>query len=114
MDSPASSVLSGALSLQQMRAPDPAARVRPGSLPAGGDLDRVAADFEKMVLGEMLSLAMAETDVSDSLFGGGSGERMMRPFLIEEYARSFATQGGIGVADAVRRELLKLQEQQGR
>ena len=108
MDAPASPLLSGALSLQQLRPAD-GGLSRIGALPPS-DIERVAHDFEKMALTEMLSLAMSETDVSDTLFGGGPGERMMRPFLIEQYASSFAASGGIGIASSVRAELLRMQE----
>lgn len=108
MDTAASPLLSGALSVQQLRPAD-GGLSRVGRLPPS-EVDRVAMDFEKMALTEMLSLAMAETDVSDSLFGGGPGERMMRPFLIEQYASSFAASGGIGIASSVRAELLRMQE----
>lgn len=111
MDAPASAFLSGALTAQQLRSPDPTARSRPGSFPPA-EVERVAQDFERMALSEMLSLAMTGTDVSDSLFGGGAGERMMQPFLVEEYARAFARQGGVGISDQVRRELIRMQELQ--
>ena len=43
-------------------------------------------------------------------FGGGNGERIWRSFLIEEYGDLIAKTGGIGIADAVERQLLRAQE----
>jgi hypothetical protein len=46
----------------------------------------------------------------DALFGGGEGESVFRSFLLDEYGKMVAKTQGIGVADAVQRELLHLQE----
>ena len=84
------------------------ARVR--SLKSNDEMDRTAREFERMALAQMLSLMETDTDMSDSMFGGGAAERAFKPFLTEEYARGFSEQGGIGIAQAVKREMLKLQE----
>jgi Rod binding domain-containing protein len=68
-----------------------------------------AAEFEAMVIGELIKPMFDSLD-ADVLGGGGAGERMFRPMLVERYAEGLAARGGIGLADAVSRELLKLQE----
>jgi peptidoglycan hydrolase FlgJ len=74
------------------------------------DIDKTAKEFERMALAQMLSMMETATDMSDSMFGGGAAERAFKPMLTEEYARGFAQNGGIGLGDAVRREMLRMQE----
>ena len=74
------------------------------------EVDKTARDFERMALSQMLAMMETETDMSDSMFGGGAAERAFKPFLTEEYARGFSDRGGIGIATAVKREMLRLQE----
>ena len=74
------------------------------------EVDKIAKEFERMALAQMLALMETETDMSDTMFGGGAGERAFKPFLTEEYAKAFSERGGIGIATAVKREILKIQE----
>jgi peptidoglycan hydrolase FlgJ len=43
-------------------------------------------------------------------FGGGHAEEMWRSLQVDEYGKMIARTGGIGVADAVFKEMLKIQE----
>jgi Rod binding domain-containing protein len=43
-------------------------------------------------------------------FGGGNSEAMWRSMQIEEYGKAITKAGGIGIADSVYREIIKLQE----
>lgn len=70
-----------------------------------------AEEFEAVFLSEMLAPVFEQLE-SDGLFGGGSGERMYRSMLVQEYGRAMARNGGVGIADAVQREILRLQEAQ--
>jgi Rod binding domain-containing protein len=72
---------------------------------------KAAQDFEAMALGEMLKPMFATVDTSKGRFGGGPGEAMWQPMLVEEMAKSIAKSGGIGLADSVMKELLRMQEQ---
>jgi peptidoglycan hydrolase FlgJ len=74
------------------------------------EIEKTAKDFERMALSQMLAMMETEVDMSDSMFGGGAGERAFKPFLSEEYARGFAEHGGIGLAQAVKSEMIRLQE----
>lgn len=47
---------------------------------------------------------------TDAPFGGGSAEKTYRSLLSQEYAGNIARSGGVGIADAVYREILKTQE----
>ena len=69
-----------------------------------------AQDFEAMALGEMLQPMFKTVDTSKGLFGGGQGEATWKPMMVEEMAKTIAKNGGIGIADSVMKELLRLQE----
>jgi Rod binding domain-containing protein len=47
---------------------------------------------------------------TDGLGGGGMGEEIFRPMLVERYADAISRSGGVGVADSIVRELMRLQE----
>ena len=46
---------------------------------------------------------------TDGPFGGGAGEEMFRSMMTEAMGKQVAKAGGIGLADTVQREILKLQ-----
>ncbi len=69
----------------------------------------VAEEFEAFFISTMLETMSSGIEV-DPAFGGGHGEQVFRSMLNDEYARTFARAGGIGVADAVHREMMRLQE----
>jgi hypothetical protein len=63
-----------------------------------GDADaarRAAEDFEAF---------------SDAFFGGGMAEGPLRSLLFQEYGKAVAARGGLGIADMVQKEILRLQE----
>jgi hypothetical protein len=43
-------------------------------------------------------------------FGGGFGEDVWRSQQVQEYGKAIAQNGGVGIADAVVRELIQAQE----
>ncbi len=70
---------------------------------------KAAQDFESVFISQMLG-QMYEGISTDGPFGGGEGEAMFRSLMLDEYGKQIAAQGGIGIADAVTKELLKHQE----
>jgi len=70
---------------------------------------KIAEDFEAVFLSQMLQ-PMFENLGAEEPFGGGSAEDMWRSMQVEEYGKAITKAGGIGVADAVYREIIKLQE----
>ncbi|MBZ0325199.1 MAG: rod-binding protein [Alphaproteobacteria bacterium] len=70
---------------------------------------RTAEEFEAVFLAQMLEYMVAGLDTAGP-FGGGHGEEVFRSLLTQEYGRSMARAGGVGFADAVQREILRLQE----
>lgn len=69
---------------------------------------RIAEEFEAMFLSQMLA-PMFEALETDGLTGGGEAEKAFRPMLVEEYAKQMSAQGGIGLADQVYTEILRMQ-----
>lgn len=72
---------------------------------------RAAEEFEAMFLSEMLAPMFENLD-TEGLGGGGMGEQMFRPMLVERYAQAIAHSGGVGLADSIVRELNRLQASQ--
>jgi len=68
-----------------------------------------AQEFEAVFLSQMLK-PMFESVKIDPPFGGGMGEDMWRSMQVDEYGEAIARAGGIGIADAVFREMIKQQE----
>lgn len=85
-----------------------------GTAGSGKPIDMVAAkkaaqSFEAVFLSQMFG-HMFEGVGKNTLFGGGAGEEMFRPMLLDEYGKLVAKKGGIGIADAVMRTLISQQE----
>lgn len=70
---------------------------------------QTAREFEASFLSQMLKPMFANLGAEEP-FGGGMGEDMWRSLQVDEYGKAIAQNGGIGLADNVFREMLKLQE----
>ena len=70
---------------------------------------RAAEEFESFFVARMLE-HMFDGVSTEAPFGGGNGERIWRSFLIDKYGDLIAKTGGLGIADAVERQLLRAQE----
>jgi peptidoglycan hydrolase FlgJ len=68
-----------------------------------------AVNFEAQFLNSMFSQMLTGID-GDGPFGGGPAVGVWRSFLTDQYAKSFAKAGGIGIADKVYHALLAQQE----
>ena len=68
-----------------------------------------AVDFEAMFLSTMFSHMFTSTD-GEGPFGGSQATGVWRSFLTQEYAKSAAQAGGIGLAKHVYSSLLAQQE----
>lgn len=72
---------------------------------------RETADaFEASFLSQMLK-PMFDSLKTDGPFGGGEGEQAWRSFLVDAMAAQTVKAGGIGLADQVVSQMLKMQEQ---
>jgi Rod binding domain-containing protein len=101
------------------KAPALPSTLGPGAAGPAADLARAktpqakargaAQDFEAVFLNSMFSEMF--TDVKgDGPMGGSGASGVWRSFMIDEYSKSFARAGGIGIADQVYGSLLAHQE----
>lgn len=68
-----------------------------------------ADEFEAIFLSQFLK-QMSSGLKTDGEFNGGHSESLYRDLLNEQMANSISRNGGLGLSDAVYREILKTQE----
>lgn len=68
-----------------------------------------AKDFEAMFLNTMFQQMFTGID-GEGPFGGSGATAVWRSMLTDQYARTFAKAGGIGIAPDIYRSLIGLQE----
>lgn len=76
---------------------------------SAGAAHKAAQDFESFFLSQTFE-TMFQGVGDDDLFGGGEGEKIYRSLLLQQYSKVAAKSGGVGIADAVQREILRSQE----
>ena len=93
--------------LDMLKANAPAA----GNISAASKAKAKAAsqDFEAVFLNSMFQQMFTGME-GEGPMGGKGASGVWRSFLTDEYSKSFAKAGGIGIADQVYRSLLKQQE----
>jgi Rod binding domain-containing protein len=79
-----------------------------------GQLDMVKAretarKFETFFLSQALQPMFEGTEVEEP-FGGGHAEAMWKSMQVDEYAKALSKRGGIGIADKVLEQLVRMQE----
>lgn len=87
---------------------------RAGAAVRAGGLDEAAAraaaeEFEAHFLATFAE-SMFSNVKTDGPFGGGQGEAAFRSLLSQEYGKDMAANGGVGIADSVFAEILRIQE----
>ena len=88
--------------------------LRPTSGPAAGVAQSkaqaadIAQQFEATFLSTMMA-TMFQGTKPEAPFNGGAGEDAFGSFLTDAIGRTLAKAGGLGLADGLSRELLKLQ-----
>jgi len=95
--------------LNAMRGPVP---TMPGKGADLATIKKTAQQFEGTFITQFMS-EMFSGISTDGPTGGGQGEEMFRSLMLDEYGKQFAAQGGFGLANAVQREMLKMQEVTG-
>ena len=75
-------------------------------------IHETAQKFEAMYVSEMMNYMFEGTDLSESGFGGGTGEKMYQSLLVNEYSNKLSQSGQAGIAPVMEREMLRLQELQ--
>lgn len=79
-----------------------------GHVKTAEQAQKIAQDFEAFFLGQMLQ-PMFENINAAPPFGGGHAEKIWQGLMVDEYGKSMAKAGGIGIADVVMREILEMQ-----
>jgi flagellar protein FlgJ len=103
--------MSGPIALPGAPLPMSTAAQTPQQTQEADAMRRAAEEFESVFLSEMLG-PMFEGIDTEGLGGGGMGEQVFRPMLIERYAEAIGRAGGVGIADSVVREFMRMQEAQ--
>lgn len=70
---------------------------------------KAAEDFEAVFLNNILQNMFTGLE-NGGTWGSGHGADAWQSLLIDEYSRTISAAGGIGLADSVEKELLRLQE----
>lgn len=81
-----------------------------GSKATPEQMDAAASEFEAQFISQMMENMFSTVDTADGLMGGGEGEKTYQSLLTDQYGKLIAKAGGIGVADHVKREMLRMQE----
>src|SRR5271169_3380758 len=84
----------------------------PTATPAAAGTDKtkkVSQDFESVFLTNMFENMFEGLD-DDGPFGSGAGNGVWRSLLTEQYAKTMAASGGIGIANQIQHQLISLQE----
>jgi Rod binding domain-containing protein len=90
-----------------------AAPLSPKAGPSATEMARLrqaAEDFTAVALTEMLQPMFDTAETADGFFGGGEAERAFKPMMISEIAKQIAHEGGLGLAEPVLQQMLRLQE----
>lgn len=91
-------------------APAPAQALAPAARPVVTARMRETAEaFEASFLSQMLK-PMFDSLSTEAPFGGGEAEGTWRGFLVEAMAKQTVRAGGIGLADQVVAQMLKMQQ----
>lgn len=101
-DQSAASILSSALGAQKAYGAQPKHRTV-------DKIDAAAEDFEAVYLTQMME-RMFDGLSGDGPLGQGAAGGAYRSMLADQYGKTIAASGGIGLAASVRRELIALQQ----
>lgn len=72
-------------------------------------INRTSQDFESMFLAQMLEQMFGDS-LGTEAFGDEETNQIYKGLMVDEYGKMITKTGGIGIADYVKRELLRLQE----
>jgi flagellar protein FlgJ len=87
----------------------PLAKVDPKT-PGYERLHKQAVELEGVFLNTLMKEMFSSIDTSEESFGGGFAEETWRGMQAEQFANTLAEKGGIGLADNLMSDLLRMQE----
>jgi len=104
--------MSGIETVQATLAYDQANAQRAPKLPKNAsysEMHRIAEDFEAFFLAQALQPMFDDIEPAEP-FGGGPGQDIWKSMQVQEYGKAIAKQGGIGLADHVVQQMIRMQE----
>ena len=72
-------------------------------------IDKASKDFESMFVAQMIEQMFGDSQGPEA-FGSSDTADIYKGMMADEYGKQISKAGGIGIADHVKRELMKLQE----
>lgn len=87
----------------------PALAVDPKT-PGYDKLHQQAKDLEGVFLNTLMKEMFSSIQTDDKAMGGGFAEETWRGMQAEQFANAIAEHGGVGIADQLMGDLLRLQE----
>lgn len=82
---------------------------KPDAVKNMAQIEQAAKEFEAVFLSEMMK-PMFEGVKPNSMFGGGKGEEIFSGMMRQEYGKMMSDRGGIGIAEQVKAEMIRMQE----
>ena len=73
-------------------------------------LHKQAVELEGVFLNTLMKEMFSSIETSEDSFGGGFAEETWRGMQAEQFATALAEKGGVGLADQLMSDLLRLQE----
>jgi peptidoglycan hydrolase FlgJ len=80
------------------------------SAPGYEKLHKQAVELEGVFLNTLMKEMFSSIETNEESFGGGFAEETWRGMQAEQFASALAEKGGIGLADQLMSDLLRLQE----
>ncbi|MES2984047.1 MAG: rod-binding protein [Pseudomonadota bacterium] len=96
------------IAIKDTRAANPL-RMKGATKASADKIDQTASEFESQFISQMVGTMFSTVDAHDAL-GGSDAEEVYNSMLTNEYGKIIARTGGIGVADQVKKIMLKQQE----
>ncbi|MEK9673519.1 MAG: rod-binding protein [Rhodospirillaceae bacterium] len=109
MNAAVDTTLVGLQTRPQLKAPNLAGAAGAGQAKQMQRFRKVAEDFEAVFIAEMIR-PMFQNIEAEAPFSGGPAEDIWRNMQVDEYGKAFAKSGGIGIADQVMQQLIRMQE----
>ncbi len=103
-------VMDPTLVQQQAQARTSAAKTAAQAPKGGQQVAQTAQEFEAMFLAQLLQPMFKGID-AQTVFGGGPGADVYKDMMVKEYGKIIAQSGGVGIAEEVQAEMLRIQEQ---
>lgn len=83
------------------------------AIPNPAAADKVAKEFEAMLVGQLMESMFAGMRESPLFGGGGPAEKPWRSLLLQEYGKAIAESGTLGIGKMTHDEIARLYAAQG-